>query len=114
MEETNDSMMESFEKPKDSTIKSIPSYWLTRIVLIRFTSFLYIVAFSVYLFHYEPLLGDGGVFPICSFLDRVKQHYGTDAFSEFPTLFWYDCSNDFQFLLGTSGKKNSFSLPFFP
>ena len=46
------------------------TYWLTRIVLLRFLAFIYFVAFLVALFQNKALIGHHGILPADQFLSR--------------------------------------------
>ncbi|XP_065846406.1 lipase maturation factor 1-like [Oscarella lobularis] len=67
------------------------SYWLTRIVFLRFLAFIYVVAFLVAWHQNKELLGANGLFPADTFLNRVKSHYdgvNWDSIGLVPTLLW--------------------------
>ncbi|WAR21616.1 LMF1-like protein [Mya arenaria] len=67
------------------------SYWLTRIVLIRYIGFIYFVAFLVALHQNKPLLGLQGLLPAQHFLDNIKSRTAVnhwDTYTAVPSLVW--------------------------
>ena len=76
------------------------SYWLTRFVILRLLGFVYFIAFLVAVNQIVPLVGEHGLTPAKSFLERVTTHAGSrsDGFFLLPSLFWFNVSDSF--LLG--------------
>ncbi|XP_005108461.1 lipase maturation factor 1 [Aplysia californica] len=75
------------------------SYWLTRIVLIRYMGFIYFVAYLVSLFQNHQLLGKDGLLPANTYLADVKRRVQLSSpwslVSAVPTLLWFvDNSQD--------------------
>ncbi|CAH2307372.1 lipase maturation factor 1 [Pelobates cultripes] len=68
------------------------SFWLTRIVLLRFIALIYFVAFLVAFHQNKQLIGDRGLLPCRLHLENIKQYFGSkigmDAISHAPTLLW--------------------------
>uniref|UniRef100_A0A3Q3MKL7 Lipase maturation factor n=1 Tax=Labrus bergylta TaxID=56723 RepID=A0A3Q3MKL7_9LABR len=68
------------------------TYWLTRIVLLRSVSFIYLVAFSVAYNQNKQLIGERGLLPCKSYLNSVKRYVGGKiglaAFTYTPSILW--------------------------
>lgn len=73
------------------------TYWLTRFVILRLLGLVYLTAFLVAANQFIPLAGHDGLTPADSYLARVEQHFGSkwSAFSELPTIFYWNCSDAF-------------------
>ncbi|XP_005993173.1 lipase maturation factor 1 [Latimeria chalumnae] len=69
------------------------SYWLTRILLLRFIAFIYCVAFLVAYNQNKPLIGEKGLLPCKLYLKNVKHYFGgkinMDTLSYTPTILWF-------------------------
>ncbi|CAM9802853.1 unnamed protein product, partial [Heterosigma akashiwo] len=66
-------------------------YWLTRIIILRYLGFIFSVAFLVALNQNEYLIGDDGLLPAKSYLERLEPHLPVSILSRvsrLPTLFW--------------------------
>ena len=66
------------------------TYWLTRVVFLRFLSFIYLVAFLVGLNQNKELIGQDGLTPLQGYLGRRDP--GPDVYSRLvqcPTVFWW-------------------------
>jgi Lipase maturation factor len=85
-----------------SALSSSKTYWLTRFMILRFLGAIYAVAFIVAARQLVPLVGQNGLTPAGSFLDRVREHFGStaSAFVAVPSLFWLDHS-DSALMLGS-------------
>ncbi|KAL4231529.1 Lipase maturation factor 1 [Mactra antiquata] len=67
------------------------SYWLTRILLLRYLGFIYFVAFLVALHQNKQLLGSKGLLPANLYLNNVKKQSGginLSTFTSVPSLIW--------------------------
>ncbi|XP_063434753.1 lipase maturation factor 1-like [Mytilus trossulus] len=67
------------------------SYWLTRIVMLRYIGFIYFVAFLVALHQNKELIGNKGLLPANNFLNKVKNSTGginLDTYTWIPSLVW--------------------------
>ncbi|XP_060072968.1 lipase maturation factor 1-like [Ylistrum balloti] len=67
------------------------TYWLTRILLLRFLGFIYFVAFFVALNQNKQLLGKKGLIPATNFLKKVEAASGginLNSFSYVPSVVW--------------------------
>ncbi|XP_045122870.1 lipase maturation factor 1-like isoform X1 [Portunus trituberculatus] len=67
------------------------SYWLTRIVYLRFLAFIYAVAFLVALHQNKQLIGDNGLLPVKNYMQLVAKRAGSDWWERIkaaPTLLW--------------------------
>jgi lipase maturation factor len=73
-----------------------PSYWLTRFLFLRLLGLVYVVAFLIVLFQWEPLLGSQGLLPAHELLDAVASSHGRGpgTFLRLPTLFLFDASDE--------------------
>jgi hypothetical protein len=67
------------------------TYWLTRFVVLRLLGVVYLVAFLSLARQVMPLLGEHGLLPVPTYLDRLVAHFGSrrDAIVAVPTLFWF-------------------------
>ncbi|XP_063170819.1 lipase maturation factor 1-like [Candoia aspera] len=69
------------------------SFWLTRLVLLRATAFVYFVAFLVAYHQNKALIGDRGLLPCKLYLENVKHYFkgriNMETLSYAPTLFWF-------------------------
>ena len=66
------------------------SYWLTRILYIRFLAFIYLVAFLVSYSQNKALLGDRGLTPVRLYLARLRSGLPSwnSRLTAAPTLLW--------------------------
>ncbi|XP_045190292.2 lipase maturation factor 1-like [Mercenaria mercenaria] len=68
------------------------SYWLTRILLLRYLGFIYFVAFLVAQHQNKQLIGSYGLLPASSFLDdakrRTRGRVKWSTFLKVPSLIW--------------------------
>jgi hypothetical protein len=76
------------------TVKESPhknKYWLTRIVFLRYLAFIYLVAFFIAFQQNESLIGEKGLTPAVTFMDRYKEHFPSskEGFLSHPTIFWF-------------------------
>jgi len=79
------------KKSVNNTIIEAGSYWLTRIVFLRFIAFIYLVAFLVSLHQNKELIGNNGLTPARNFLLNVGDQF-PDLYSRMihvPTLLWF-------------------------
>jgi hypothetical protein len=68
------------------------TFWLTRIVFLRFLAFIYFVAFLVAYHQNRELLGSKGLLPVNNYLKRVKGHFkgiNFESVRALPTLLWW-------------------------
>jgi hypothetical protein len=72
-----------------------PSYRLTRFLILRLIGFVYFFAFLSLARQVLPLIGERGLLPASTWLERVALHFGTTraAFLQMPSLFWWHCSD---------------------
>ncbi|XP_069140641.1 lipase maturation factor 1-like [Argopecten irradians] len=67
------------------------TYWLTRVLLLRFLGFIYFVAFVVALNQNKQLIGKNGLIPAANFLTKVEAASGginLNSFSYVPSVVW--------------------------
>jgi hypothetical protein len=74
-----------------------PSYFLTRLVLLRLLGGVYFVAFLGLVGQLGPLIGRAGLLPAHTFLDQVAAEAGSRAagFWALPSLFWLGTGDTF-------------------
>ncbi|KAK1164750.1 lipase maturation factor 1 isoform X1 [Acipenser oxyrinchus oxyrinchus] len=69
------------------------TFWLTRVVLLRCTAFIYFVAFLVAFDQNKQLIGEKGLLPCKQYLKSVKRYVGgkidMKALSYTPTILWF-------------------------
>ena len=67
-----------------------PTYWLTRLVILRLLGLVYAVAFLVAANQILPLIGSDGLLPVGAFLGRVGHALGSSGagFERLPSIFW--------------------------
>uniref|UniRef100_A0A0B6ZS11 Lipase maturation factor n=1 Tax=Arion vulgaris TaxID=1028688 RepID=A0A0B6ZS11_9EUPU len=69
------------------------SYWLTRIVIVRYMGFIYFVAFLVSLHQNKQLLGKDGLLPANVYLSHIKNKTQSSSMWTLllyvPTLLWF-------------------------
>ncbi|XP_046372084.2 lipase maturation factor 1-like isoform X1 [Haliotis rufescens] len=67
------------------------TFWLTRIVLLRYIGFIYFVAFLVALHQNKQLIGKDGLLPANKYLNNIKNRVGgikQDMFIQCPSIIW--------------------------
>ncbi|XP_078794145.1 lipase maturation factor 1 [Oryzias latipes] len=68
------------------------TFWLTRVVLLRATAFIYLVAFSVAFTQNKQLIGERGLMPCRDYLNSVKRYVGGKigiaALAYTPSILW--------------------------
>src|SRR5207302_8325917 len=89
---------------------NVASYWLTRFVILRLLGFIYFIGFLVAANQIVPLVGEHGLLPAKTFLERVAAHFGSrmEGFWQLPSLFWLDVSD--HFLVATAWTGAGLSL----
>lgn len=67
------------------------SYWLTRVLFLRFLGFIYLVAFLVSYNQNKELIGDRGLTPARLYLRRVGEEFPSlqERLLRLPTLLWF-------------------------
>jgi hypothetical protein len=67
------------------------SYWLTRILYLRFLGFIYFVAFLISYNQNKELIGDRGLTPARLYLRRVGEEFPSlgDRLVKLPTILWF-------------------------
>jgi len=68
-----------------------PTYWLTRFLILRLLGVIYAVAFLVAINQIVPLIGEDGLLPVGTYLERVGNALGSTGagFARLPSLFWF-------------------------
>ena len=74
---------------------ALPTYWLTRFLILRLLGAIYAVAFLVAINQILPLIGAGGLLPAGIFLKHVSDAVGSSGagFMLLPSLFWLSHSD---------------------
>src|SRR3954468_5204737 len=73
---------------------TLPSYWLTRFVILRLLGAIYAVAFLVAINQILPLIGSDGLLPVGIYLKQISDAIGsTDGFVHLPSIFWFNHSD---------------------
>ncbi|HXO77200.1 MAG TPA: hypothetical protein VN824_18230, partial [Puia sp.] len=69
----------------------VPSYWLTRFLILRLLGLIYAVAFLTAINQIIPLIGADGLLPVDTFIRRVAESLGSAGagFRRLPSLFWF-------------------------
>jgi hypothetical protein len=88
-----------------------PSYWLTRFLVLRALGLVYLAAFASLAWQVLPLLGERGLLPAVSWLERVEASAGSrlEGLLRSPSWFWLDVSDGA--LLGAALLGVALSLP---
>ena len=91
--ENEDDVKDLRDKTKSEEVNEMKagSYWLTRIVFLRFLSFIYLVAFMVSYHQNKELIGDRGLTPARLYLRRVGEEFPelTSRILHLPTILWF-------------------------
>jgi hypothetical protein len=79
----------------DSVAAYIGPHWISRFVLLRLLGLTYAFAFLSAALQIKPLLGDNGITPAKTYLQRIRRrfHSDWDALWNVPTVFWFDASD---------------------
>ena len=96
-------------KSKETEINT-NSYFLTRIILVRFLAFIYAISFLIALNQNHHLLGKNGLTPANKYMDKIYKQIvkkstndlssKLNLFFKIPTIFWFfDWSNNIDNLL---------------
>jgi hypothetical protein len=72
-----------------------PTYWLTRFLILRLLGAIYAIAFLVAINQIIPLIGENGLLPVGTYLERVSETLGSSGagFRRLPSLFWFNHSD---------------------
>src|SRR5207237_10112313 len=65
-----------------------PTYVLSRWLFLRLLGLVYLIAFVSLALQVTGLIGEHGILPATTFLDRTRALYGGAAYSLFPTVCW--------------------------
>ncbi|XP_061180484.1 lipase maturation factor 1-like [Saccostrea echinata] len=89
-EKDSKKISEDIDKEKGKPLRT-NTFWLTRIVLLRYIGFIYFVAFLVALHQNKELCGQQGLIPAQKFLKRIQQEtkgINMQTFTRIPSLVW--------------------------
>ena len=69
----------------------LPTYWLTRFLILRLLGLIYAMAFLAAINQVIPLIGAHGLLPVDTFIRRVTESLGSTGagFIRLPSLFWF-------------------------
>src|SRR5256885_9651456 len=65
-----------------------PTYVLSRWLFLRLLGVVYLIAFVSLALQVTGLVGEHGILPATTFLERTRALYGGAAYSLFPTVCW--------------------------
>ncbi|MGZ8184476.1 MAG: lipase maturation factor family protein [Methylobacter sp.] len=85
------------DKPYNST------HYLVSWVFLRGLAVIYFAAFASMAVQIEGLIGENGILPIQSKLSEIARIFPHSKFSVFPTLFWFDTSDQALMLVCYAG-----------
>lgn len=87
--------MSSANSPTGAAVLDGRSYWLTRFLMLRLLGVVYLFAFLVAANQLLPLVGEHGLTPAAPYLERVREHFASEArtWLRYPTLFLLGCSD---------------------
>ncbi|KAK2145906.1 hypothetical protein LSH36_648g01070 [Paralvinella palmiformis] len=91
-DKTGDDSMEKEKRIVSKFTLENGTFWLTRIVLLRYVAFIYFVGFLVAFHQNRALLGKNGLLPANIYLKNLKNHVGGDIWDQIqhaPTLLWF-------------------------
>src|SRR2546423_1859469 len=71
-----------------------PTYVLSRWLFLRLLGVVYLIAFVSLALQVTGLIGEHGILPATTFLDRTRALYGGAAYSLFPTVCWLGAGGD--------------------
>ncbi|NOT11829.1 MAG: lipase maturation factor family protein [Methylococcaceae bacterium] len=74
-------------------LQSKPTHVLVSWVFLRGLALIYLAAFASMAGQIEGLIGENGILPIKSELAAVTQNFPDSKFTVFPTVFWFDASD---------------------
>src|SRR6266568_3222823 len=80
-----------------------PAYLLSRWLFLRLLGAVYLIAFVSLAVQVSGLLGERGILPAGSFLQRAHALYGGAAYRLFPTLCWLGAGDGMLKLLAWGG-----------
>ena len=80
-----------------------PVYLLSRWLFLRLLGAVYLIAFVSLAVQVSGLLGERGILPAGSFLERAHALYGSAAYRLFPTLCWFGAGDAILRLLAWGG-----------
>ncbi|MBV9490580.1 MAG: lipase maturation factor family protein [Verrucomicrobia bacterium] len=72
-----------------------PTFYHARSWFLRWLAVVYLIAFVSFWGQAAGLIGEDGILPLSPWLAAVKNHFGTEAYRLFPTLCWFNASNEF-------------------
>ncbi len=66
-----------------------PSYSIASRAFVRSIALIYVIAFASFGRQIRGLIGAQGIQPVTEFLSAVRQQFGSSAFWQVPTVFWW-------------------------
>src|SRR5947209_2422408 len=79
-------------EPGPSNIsRYVPTYWLTRFLILRLLGAIYAIAFLVAINQIIPLIGSHGLLPVGNYLHRISNALSGESsgFIRLPSIFWF-------------------------
>ncbi len=72
-----------------------PTYYLTRVLILRLLGAIYAVAFLIAINQILPLIGSNGLTPVDTYLNNITRALGSQSagFRRLPSLFWFTHSD---------------------
>jgi hypothetical protein len=90
--------------------KASSEYGLTAALFLRLLALIYLAAFISTGSQIIALAGDQGILPVAEAIAALRAEKGWLGFFDFPTLFWFDASNDALFAVALAGCAFSVAL----
>ncbi len=88
------------------------TYYLTGPIFLLALAICYLTAFLSLAVQIEGLVGEQGILPAQSFLDRVEQKFGSPPLWKLPTVFWLGASDKALRLVCYAGAMLALLVPF--
>ena len=76
-----------------------PTFYAARRWFLRLIGVVYLIAFTSFWTQVDGLIGSKGILPSESWLEAIRNRFGTDSYRLFPTLCWLNPSDWFLHLL---------------
>lgn len=86
------------------------TFALSRWVFLRLLGLIYLAAFVSFGTQALGLIGSRGILPLADILGPIRDYYGAESFTRFPTVFWLDSSDAFLQLVCLAGVSGALLL----
>jgi len=87
-----------------------PTYYSARRWFLRILGAVYLIAFGSLWIQIDGLIGHDGITPLTPWLEAVRNHFGSEAYRLYPTIFWLNSSDGFLQLICGAGAVLSLAL----